>query len=93
MSKDKKSERPPIWRPIARAKYDATLSTAMMSVKELQARILPKEIAEEYDVSIPEQWKEQPALYLLRGLGFDKGLPPGTGYGIVQSPYSDIYTV
>ncbi len=88
MSNNQKEKRPNWYHPLARARYDG----AMRTYGEIQARVLPKDIAEQWDVSIPDQWKEQPALYLLRGLGFDKGLPPGTGYGIVQSPYSDIYT-
>jgi hypothetical protein len=89
---DNKFKRPPWYHFLARRDYDTTLKTAMMTVSELKARILPKDIAEEYDVDIPPTWTEQPALYLLRGLGYPKGLPPGTGVGLVQSPYADIYT-
>lgn len=89
MSNAEKENRPKWYHPIARARYDGSLRT----YKEIQARVLPKDMAEEYDVDIPVTWKEQPALYLLRGLGYGKkGLPPGTGYGLVQSPYADIYT-
>jgi hypothetical protein len=65
----------------------------MMSVNELQARVLPKEMASEFDMDLPGQWREQPAMYLLRGLGYGKkGLPPGSGVGLVQSPWADVYT-
>lgn len=84
-----KDNKKPSWlHPRARIEYEGALKT----YKEIQARILPKDMAQEYDVDVPVTWKEQPALYLLRGLGFKKGLPPGTGVGLVQSPYADIYT-
>jgi len=85
MSKNKK----PSWlHPIERLEYNGSMKT----YKEIQAYILPKDIAESYDVDLPPSFSEQPALYLLRGLGYKKGLPPGTGVGLVQSPYADIYT-
>jgi hypothetical protein len=93
MSKENEIKRPPMWRPMARARYDAAMQTAMLTLGELKARVLPKEIAEEFDFDVPPQWTEQPALYLLRGLGYgSRGLPEGSGFGLVQSPYADVYT-
>lgn len=83
------SERPPWYKVLERAKYDG----AMQTYKEIQARVVPQNIRDDYDIDVPESWREQPALYLLRGLGVGKrGLPPGSGVGLVQSPYADIYT-
>ena len=84
-----KDNKKPSWlHPIARMEYNG----AMKTYKEIQARILPKEMVQEFDVEVPTSWTEQPALYLLRGLGYGKGLPKGSGVGLVQSPYADIYT-
>ena len=78
MSNREKIKRPAWYHPFARATWDG----AMKTYGEIQARILPTEMAEEFDFSVPETWKEQPASYLLRGLGYgDKGLPPGSGVG------------
>ena len=88
MSKQQKEKRPSRWHPIARANWDGS----MRSYREIQARILPKDESEEYDVSLPEEWKQQPAQWLLRSLGLKKGLPPGSGAGLVQSQYADLYT-
>jgi len=89
MSKNKDRERPPWWHYGARKEYNG----AMKTYSEIQARVLPKEMASEFDVDLPPSWTEQPAMYLLRGLGYGKkGLPPGSGVGLVQSPWADIYT-
>jgi len=93
VSKDKDNPRPEWYHPVARMKYDASMQTAMMTYKEIQARVLPKEMASEFDFDLPSQWTEQPAMYLLRGLGYGKkGIPPGSGVGLVQSPWADIYS-
>ena len=78
---NKNEKRPSWWRPIARAKYDGSLKT----YGEIQSRILPKDESEQYDVSLPETWREQPVRWLLRALGKEK-LPKGSGAGYVQSP-------
>ena len=88
MSKQQKEKRPPWWRYGARKEWDGSMKT----YREIQARILPKEESEEYDISLPEEWKKGPASFLLRTLGLKKGLPPASGAGLVMSPYADIYT-
>ena len=65
----------------------------MATYSEIQARVVPQSIRDDYDIDVPTTWKSQPALTLLRGMGVGKeGLPAGSGYGLVQSPYADVYT-
>jgi hypothetical protein len=71
--------------PFARAKYDA----AMMNYDEFKAKMLSEEEVESYDLTFPESWRKQPLAWLT---GTKKGLPSGSGFGLVQSPYSDVYT-
>jgi hypothetical protein len=85
----KEEKRPPWYRYGARKEWDGSMKT----YKEIQARLVPKSMRDEYDIDVPPTWQEQPSIKLLRGLGTgDKSLPPGSGYGLVQSPYADIYT-
>ena len=88
-NKNEKQKRPSILHPFARAEYDGS----MKSYREIQARILPVDEAESFDSELPPSWRSQPAAYLLRTLGLKRGLPPGTGFGLVQSPFADVYTV
>ena len=84
----KKEKRPPWYRFLARANYDGSLKT----YREIQSRILPKDEAMETDAQLPVQWTESPARWLLQSLGYSKKIPAGTGHGLIQSPYADIYT-
>lgn len=85
---NKKGKRPPWYRPFARAKYDA----AMTTYQEFLANVLPPEQAQQYDVELPPTWRQQPLSWLLTSLGVKKKLPPGSGAGFVQTPYADVYT-
>ena len=71
-----KEKRPPWWRYGARKEYDGSLKT----YREIQARILPDDEAQEFDIELPPSWKTQPAQWLLWTLG-KRGLPPGSGAG------------
>ena len=87
MAKNKKDpKRPPWYRPFARAKYDA-MKTAY---NEFKARVLPAEEAETYDVELPPSWGSK-TLGWLFGRKRNK-TPPGSGVGLVQAPFADIYT-
>lgn len=81
MKRDNK--RPSVWHPIARAKFDAM----MTSYKEVQARVLPTSEAERFDIDLPPSWKDQPVSWLKTSLGIGKKLPPGSGAGYIQSPF------
>lgn len=85
MAKEKK--RPPWWRIGARAQYDAD----RRNFNEIMARVLPKEEAEQFDVQLPPSWTNQPAQWLLSKFG-KKGLPKGSGFGLVQSPAATFQT-
>lgn len=78
-------QRPPWYKPLERAKYDG----AHMQYDEFQAKILTDDERERYDVDIPVSWRKQPLQWLT---GQRKGLPAGSGAGLVQSPYADLYT-
>ena len=77
-----KEKRPPWWKFRARIEHDILKTT----YNEIQARILPKDEAEKFDVELPVTWREQPVQWLLRALG-KKELPKGSGAGYVKSPF------
>ena len=84
--KVKKDKKPSWWNFVARHDYNLLKK----SYHEVQSRILPKEESEDFDVSLPEEWKSQPLGWFLRAFG-KKELPHGSGFGFVQSPFSDIF--
>lgn len=86
MSENQK--RPPWWRIRARAQYDAD----RRNFNEIMARVLPKEEAESWDVELPPSWTSQPSKWLLSKFG-KKGLPKGSGFGLVQSPATSFQTM
>jgi hypothetical protein len=80
------SEKRPEWyHPFARAKFDG----ARMQYDEFKAQILDKDELAQFDVDLPMSWRNQSLKWLTGG---SKGLPAGSGAGLVQSPYADIYT-
>ena len=79
-------KRPSWWRIAERAKYDA----AKMTYDDFRAKMLSDEELADYDVELPPSWRSQPLAWLTGAK--KKGLPAGSGYGLVQSPYADIYT-
>jgi hypothetical protein len=79
------SKRPAWYHPIERAKYDG----ARTSYDDFQAKLLDDNELDQYDVDIPVTWRKQPLQWLS---GNQKSLPAGSGAGLVQSPYADIYT-
>lgn len=84
-----KSKRPPWYKFKARAEYNVM----QRSYNEIQARVLPTEEAERFDVDLPMSWKNKPIQWVLNILGMGKkGLPPGSGVGLVAYPFSSIYT-
>jgi len=87
LSKDK---RPPFWKPIERARFDAIHE----SWDDVRARVLTPEERDRFDVEVPYSMRAKPYDYVLNilGLSKEKGLPEGSGAGFVQSPYADIYT-
>jgi len=88
MSKNK-NKKPPFWRPFKRAMYNAM----QKSYNEIQARVLPSDVAREFETELPISWRNRSAQWILNMLGRGKkGLPPGSGVGLVASPFSSIYT-
>ena len=90
MSDNKKLKKPSWLNPIARIRYDAKVEGAKMQYNEFTSQILNDEELKQYDVELPPSWRNK-SLQWLTGAG-SKGLPAGSGAGLVQSPYADIYT-
>ena len=58
-----------------------------------KANILTPEEVEKFDIELPANWGSRTVNSVFQTLGIrDKGVPAGTGAGLVQSPYLGIYT-